>query len=82
MKSFIRPSPVQDLENALGQYVLYRGLLEESKQHQDKTLYLAIRDKVYRDFFPEKIAQIAVRRNQLKLLVFDETTEEVVQWIE
>ena len=82
VKSFIRPSPVQDLENALGQYVLYRGLLEESKQHQDKTLYLAIRDKVYWDFFPEKIAQIAVRRNQLKLLVFDETTEEVVQWIE
>jgi len=29
-KSFIRPSPVQDLQNALGQYVLYRGLLEES----------------------------------------------------
>ena len=28
VKSFIRPSPVQDLENALGQYVLYRGLLE------------------------------------------------------
>jgi hypothetical protein len=82
VKSFIRPSPVQDLENALGQYVLYRGLLEESKKHQSRTLYLAIRDKVYWDFFTEKIAQIAVRRNQLKLLVFDATTEEVVQWIE
>ena len=82
VKSFIRPSPVQDLQNALGQYVLYRGLLEESPDESDRTLYLAIRNEIYSDFFPEKIAQIAIRKNQLKLIVFDAKREEIVQWIE
>ncbi|MBC6474715.1 MAG: XisH family protein [Hormoscilla sp. GM102CHS1] len=82
VKSFIRPSPVQDLQNALGQYVLYRGLLEESPDESERTLYLAIRNEIYSDFFPEKIAQIAIRKNQLKLIVFDAKREEIVQWIE
>ena len=82
VKSFIRASPVQDLESALGQYVLYRGLLKESNNHQDRVLYLAIRNLIFQDFFIEKIAQIAIRSNQLKLLVFDASMEEVVQWIE
>jgi hypothetical protein len=29
VKSFLRPSPVSDLEDALGQYVLYSKILEE-----------------------------------------------------
>ncbi|MDJ1174622.1 element excision factor XisH family protein [Roseofilum capinflatum] len=43
IKSFVRPSPVQDLENALGQYVLYRGLMQESPLHQDRKLYSSFR---------------------------------------
>lgn len=54
VKSFIRPSPVQDLENALGQYVLYRDLIEESRLHGDRTLYLAIPDLIYFEFFSRK----------------------------
>ncbi len=76
------PSPVQDLENALGQYVLYRGLMQESHLHQDRKLYLAVSDLVYFDFFDEKIAQIAIRTNQVKVLRFDETSQEISQWIE
>ncbi|MDJ1170853.1 element excision factor XisH family protein [Roseofilum sp. BLCC_M154] len=82
IKSFVRPSPVQDLENALGQYVLYRGLMQESPLHQDRKLYLAVSDLVYFDFFEEKIAQIAIRTNQVKVLTFDETSQEISQWIE
>ncbi|NEQ85571.1 MAG: fatty-acid synthase [Moorea sp. SIO2I5] len=82
VKSFIRPSPVQDLENALGQYVLYRGLLKESSNHHNRTLYLAIRNAVYLDFFQEKIARIAIDNNQLNLLIFDAEGEEIVQWID
>ncbi|NEO51185.1 MAG: fatty-acid synthase [Moorea sp. SIO4A3] len=82
VKSFIRPSPVQDLENALGQYVLYRGLLKESTNHRYRTLYLAIRNAVYLDFFQEKIARIAIENNQLNLRIFDAEGEEIVQWID
>ena len=82
VKSFVRPSPVRDLENALGQYVLYRGVLKESIVHRDRTLYLAIQNIVFIDFFEEKIARIAIRQNQLKLLIFNADAKEVVQWIE
>ncbi|NER38856.1 MAG: fatty-acid synthase [Oscillatoria sp. SIO1A7] len=82
VKSFISLSPVQDLETALGQYLLYRGLLEESDIHGERRLYLGIRETVYLDFFEEDIARLAVRDNNLKLLVFNVEAEEVVQWIE
>ncbi|WP_430540960.1 element excision factor XisH family protein [Roseofilum capinflatum] len=45
-------------------------------------MYLAVSDLVYFDFFEEKIAQIAIRTNQVKVLTFDETSQEISQWIE
>jgi hypothetical protein len=82
VKSFVRPSPVQDLKNVLGQYVLYRSLMQESPLDRDRKLYLAVSDAVYFDFFEEKIAQIALRGNQVKVLTFDEISQEISQWIE
>ncbi|MFO5473572.1 MAG: element excision factor XisH family protein, partial [Dolichospermum sp.] len=38
IKSFINPSPMNDFQNALGQYLLYRDFLEFS--HKDYELYL------------------------------------------
>jgi XisH protein len=80
IKSFLSPSPVQDLEQALGQYILYRDGLKRSGC--DRTLYLAITEQVYLDFFQEEIAQMVVENNQLKLIIFDPEKEEVIQWIE
>ncbi|MGD2184223.1 element excision factor XisH family protein [Lusitaniella coriacea] len=79
IKSFLSPSPVNDLENALGQYILYRDALKRSQP--DRILYLAISDKVYFDFFQEEIAQMVVKNQHLKLIVFDEKKAEVVKWI-
>ncbi|MDY6781314.1 MAG: element excision factor XisH family protein [Cyanobacteriota bacterium] len=79
IKSFLNPSPVRDLENALGQYILYRDALQRSKS--DRTLYLAILDEVYTDFFKEEIAQMVVENNRLKLITFNSTKEEIVKWI-
>lgn len=80
IKSFLSPSPVQDLEQALGQYILYRDGLMRSQP--DRTLYLAITEQVYLDFFQEEIAQMVVENNQLKLIVFEPEKQEIVQWIE
>lgn len=79
IKSFLSPSPVNDLENALGQYILYRDTL--SRLEPERVLYLAIREEVYQDFFKEEIAQMVVENNHLKLIVFDVEKSEVVQWI-
>ncbi|HAX87711.1 MAG TPA: fatty-acid synthase [Cyanobacteria bacterium UBA11370] len=80
IKSFLSPSPVNDLENALGQYILYRDGLKRSQP--DRLLYLAITDEVYLDFFQEEIAQMVVENQQLKLLIFEANKAEVVKWIE
>lgn len=80
IKSFLSPSPVQDLENALGQYILYRDGLQRSQP--ERILYLAITESVYLDLFQEEIAKMVVENNQLKLVIFDPETEEIVQWIE
>jgi hypothetical protein len=79
VKSFLRPSPVSDLEDALGQYVLYSKILEE--QEPERQLYLAINLTVFRDIFSEEIGQLLLRRTDLQLIVFNQKTEEIVQWI-
>lgn len=80
IKSFLSPSPVNDLEQALGQYILYRDGLKRSQP--DRSLYLAITEQVYLDFFQEEIAQMVIECNKLKLIIFNPEKEEIVQWIE
>lgn len=79
VKSFISASPVSDLEQALGQYLLYEDLMRN--QHRDRLLYLAVRDTVYEGFFQEEIVQIVLANRRLKLLIFDEIQEVIIQWI-
>jgi hypothetical protein len=79
VKSFISPSPVKDLEQALGQYIMYSQVLES--QNIDRLLYLAIAQNVFLDFFSEELPQLMIELNNLKLLVFDPDSEEILKWI-
>ncbi len=80
VKSFLGPSPMHDLQLALGQYQLYRGLLELTAP--DRSLYLAVPDTVYNDFFVRKVVQLILQRYNLSLIVVNPRTEEIVQWID
>lgn len=79
VKSFISPSPVKDLQNALGQYILYAELLAVTEP--DRLLYLAIREEIYVDFFSEPIVQIVLANHPIKLIIFDPIEEVIVKWI-
>jgi hypothetical protein len=79
VKSFLNPSPVKDLEQALGQYIMYSQVL--SKQEPERVLYLAIPQGVFFDFFSEELPQLMVELNHIKLLVFEPEFKEVIQWI-
>lgn len=79
IKSFIGNSQVNDLENALGQYILYYEVLL-AKQDQ-RVLYLAIKESAYQEIFEEPIGQILLNRKIIKLLVFDPKKERILQWI-
>jgi len=79
IKSFLNPSPVTDLENALGQFILYYDILEE--QRSDRISYLAIPYRTYNEIFTESIGKILLKNNRLRLLVFDPKQEVILQWI-
>lgn len=79
IKSFISPSPIEDLRDAVGQFLLYVVALEGAQS--PRTLYLAIRDDVYEEVFALPEGQALCAKAQLKLIVFNADREEIVQWI-
>ncbi len=79
VKSFFGESEVDDLEKALGQFILYRGILGQSEP--DRRLYLAIRQEVFDDLFTEPIGQLLLKLEHLKLIVFDPDRGAILQWI-
>ena len=79
IKSFLRSSRTEDLEDAMGQIVLYRYLLRRTQA--DRELFLAIRKDVYESYVSLPHVIEFLQTEQVNLLVFDPLTEEVVQWI-
>lgn len=81
IKSFIRPSPVQDLKEAIGQYILYSDIMAEAPDDADRTLYLAVREETQRIVFSKEQTQRLLRNRNIRLIVFNPNTEEITQWI-
>jgi hypothetical protein len=78
VKSFLGPSEMADLEQAVGQFVVYTSILNEVEP--DRTLYLAVHEEIFVDLFEEPIGQLLLARQQLRLLVFDPITEVIRLW--
>lgn len=78
VKSFIKRSPVQDLKDALGQFLLYRGYLAETDP--EHTLYLAIPSRVYNEFFTQKAVLFVTNLYKVPIIAVDLTNEEIVLW--
>jgi len=79
VKSFVGRSDVKDLEQALGQYILYRQVLNE--MGIDRNLYLAISQPIFNSVFTIELGQVLLKNQIIKLIVFDAQSEAIVQWI-
>ncbi|MEG4405878.1 element excision factor XisH family protein [Microcoleus sp. MON2_D5] len=79
VKSFVGRSDVKDLEQALGQYILYRQVLNEMRI--DRSLYLAITQPIFNSVFTIELGQVLLKNQIIKLIVFDDKSEAIVQWI-
>jgi hypothetical protein len=79
IKGFAGDSPIHSLENALGQYELYRMYLQRVAPG-DK-LYLAISTSTYNKQFLRPSFAFIVREKSLPLHVVDTDKEEINQWI-
>ncbi|MBP0030483.1 XisH family protein [Roseofilum sp. Guam] len=80
IKTFISQSLIKDFENALGQYIFYRNMIQLA-QDEYQEIYLAVKDEIYHTFFQRKSIQGAVKLNQISLLIVNIQKEEIVQWI-
>jgi hypothetical protein len=79
VQSFLNLSDVRSLQEAIGQYELYRVALDQ--QQPDRQLYLAVPLIVYDGIFSEPLGQLAVTELHLRVLIFDPVQQQVVKWI-
>lgn len=79
IKSFVGASDIDDLEKALGQYILYHDVLAELEPQ--RALYLAVPNRVLLDIFEEPLGKLLLKNDRARLIGFDPRTEVIVQWI-
>ncbi len=79
VKTFTGRSELDDLEKALGQYVLYFDVLVELEP--ERTLYLALPTWAYESLFEEPLGQLLLKNQRLRLIVFDPEQEAIKQWL-
>jgi len=79
IKSFLGASDLTDLHDALGQFVLYHDVLQETQA--DRILFLAVRDTVYATVFESPIGNLLLKNGRLQLLVFSVEQEAIVKWV-
>jgi XisH protein len=78
IKSFLGVSAIAEFHTALGQFINYRYALLDFAP--ERVLYLAVPFDVYEDFFSQSFIQSVIQRSQVKLLIYDDEAEEVVEW--
>jgi hypothetical protein len=79
IKSFLSPSDVYDLEQMLGQYILYRRLI--ARREPDRVLYVAITQATFEAVFKTELGEVILVDEMVHLLVFDEKRREIMQWL-
>ncbi|MEM9954394.1 MAG: element excision factor XisH family protein [Chloroflexota bacterium] len=72
-------SPVEFLKQALGQYLLYRAIIDEIES--DESLYLAIPTNAHEDIFLSEVGRLVVNKYAINLVIYDVLLEEIVEWI-
>jgi hypothetical protein len=78
IKSFLGKSLLDDLEKALGQFILYRTVL--GRLEPDREMLLAVPYDVA-VIFDEPLGRLLLESNLVRAFSFDPVQEVMVQWI-
>jgi hypothetical protein len=79
VKTFGGPSEVTDMEQALGQYLLYKTLLKRTQP--DRRLVLAMPEEAFDAVIAVELGQAVREDYALSILAFDVEQEVIVQWL-
>ena len=80
VKSFLGRSTVNEVKDAIGQYVIYQTYLAELEP--ERKVYLAVSTKTFHDTFQLKAVQRLVQRFGVLLIVVEIEQKEITAWIE
>ena len=79
IKTFTGASDVHDLEQAVGQYVVYQQVL--SREDNERQLFLAVPNYAADAIFSAELGKLMLENKVLSLMVFNPKTEEITQWL-
>ena len=80
IKTFGSLSFITALYEAVGKYVIYRNVLK--KIEPERKLFLAIPDSVYVRYFDEVAILDIMQEEKFKIVVYNQFTQVISQWIE
>ena len=80
VQSFIGQSTVNDLHRAVGQCLIYQTVLAEVRP--GVALYMAVPNEAFQDTFTDELGQLLLTRLIRRVVVFDQVTRRVLQWID
>ena len=78
IKSFLGASIVDDMEKALGQYLIYRSILK--RRQPDRQLFLAVPKSIAR-LFDEPLGHLLMEDYGLHVVVFHPKKKEIIRWL-
>ena len=78
IKSFLGFSDVDQFEDALGQYLLYKPALADKEP--ERILYLAMPVTFYESLFNDDYFLKVAKLYDVKIITFDENTKKIVEW--
>lgn len=78
VKSFSASSAMAALEQTLGQFLIYRSIL--NRKDSERKLYLAVSQPVFRNIFERDVGLLVREDYDIALVVFDLHTEVIIEW--
>ena len=69
IKSFTGASELSDIENAMGQYFVYRSVI--TRTEPNRNLYLAVHKEAFFDIFEEPLGRLLIEDYNVPIIVFD-----------
>jgi len=78
IKTFSGPSVIADLQQAVGQYLLYRSWMRRTEP--ERLLYLAVDTEAALGVFDQEFGRSIADDLQIRLVVVDTTVERIVTW--